>query len=179
MADRAVAAVALERGDAATAAARALASAATADAVGAVVEGALSRILAGRSLGAAGEQERAVAELRRAAAELEACGAPGQRDAAERELGRLGVRPHRRTHRGARDGDRIDSLTGRELEVARLVVDRKTNAQIAAEPFLSPKTVESHIRHLFEKLSVSSRVDVARIVERADREREGSGAESG
>jgi predicted MFS family arabinose efflux permease/tetratricopeptide (TPR) repeat protein len=68
MADRAVAAVALDRGDAATAAARALGSAATADAVGAVVEGALSRILAGRSLGEAGDRERAAAELQRAAA---------------------------------------------------------------------------------------------------------------
>ncbi|HEY6777258.1 MAG TPA: LuxR C-terminal-related transcriptional regulator [Thermoleophilaceae bacterium] len=57
------------------------------------------------------------------------------------------------------------------------MVDRKTNSQIAAELFLSPKTVESHIRHLFQKLSVSSRVEVARVVERADRERERSGAE--
>jgi DNA-binding CsgD family transcriptional regulator len=112
--------------------------------------------------------------------DLEACGAPAQRDAAERELGRLGLRPHRRTRPGTRDGGAlIDSLTGRELEVARLVVDRKTNAQIAAALFLSPKTVESHIRHLFQKLSVSSRVEVARVVERADRERERSGAPSG
>jgi ATP/maltotriose-dependent transcriptional regulator MalT len=179
MADRAVAAVALDRGDATTAAERALASAATADDVGAVVEGALSRVLAGRSLGQAGDRERAAAELQGAAADLEACGAPAQRDAAERELGRLGLRPHRRTRRGARDGsDGIDSLTGRELEVARLIVDRRTNTQIAAALFLSPKTVESHIRHLFQKLSVSSRVEVARAVERADRERERSGAES-
>jgi DNA-binding CsgD family transcriptional regulator len=175
MADRAAGAVALDGGDAETAATRALASAAEADAVGAVVEGALSRILAGRALGAAGDRERAAAELQRAAADLEACGAPAQRDAAERELGRLGLRPHRRTRRGAQDGGGIDSLTGRELEVARLVVDRKTNAQIAAELFLSPKTVESHIRHLFQKLSVSSRVEVAHVVERADRERERSG----
>jgi ATP/maltotriose-dependent transcriptional regulator MalT len=178
MADRAVAAVALDRGDSATAAERALASAATADAVGAVIEGALSRMLAGRSLGEAGDRDRAAAELQRAAASLEACGAPAQRDAAERELGRIGLRPHRRTRPGTRDAsDGIDSLTGRELEVARLVVDRKTNTQIAAELFLSPKTVESHIRHLFQKLSVSSRVEVARVVERADRERERSGAE--
>ena len=54
-------------------------------------------------------------------------------------------------------------------QVARLIVDRRTNAQIAAELFLSPKTVESHIRNLFHKLGVSSRVDVARAVERADR----------
>ena len=64
----------------------------------------------------------------------------------------------------------METLTERELEVARLVVDRKTNAEIAAELFLSPKTVETHIRHLFQKLEVSSRVEVARVVERADRE---------
>jgi DNA-binding CsgD family transcriptional regulator len=63
----------------------------------------------------------------------------------------------------------IGSLTERELEVARLVVDRKTNAEIAAELFLSVKTIESHIRNLFHKLNVSSRVEVAKTIERADR----------
>jgi DNA-binding NarL/FixJ family response regulator len=180
MADRAAAAVALDAGDAATAATRALAAAVTAEATGAVVEAALSRILAGRALAQAGDRAGAAAELRRAAADLEACGAPGQRDAAERELGRLGLRPHRRTRAGSRDGgDGMDSLTGRELEVARLVVDRKTNTQIAAELFLSPKTVETHIRNLFQKLSVSSRVEVARVVERADREAERTPTASG
>jgi DNA-binding CsgD family transcriptional regulator len=170
MADRAVAAVALDRRDAETATTRALASAEAATAVGAAVEGALSRVLAGRALAGAGDRERAASELQRAGAELEACGALGQRDAAERELGRLGVRPHRRTRAGRRDGSSgVDSLTGRELEIARLVVDRKTNAQIAAELFLSRKTVETHVRNLFHKLSVSSRVDVARAVEQADR----------
>jgi len=53
--------------------------------------------------------------------------------------------------------------------VARLIVDRRTNAEIASELFLSPKTVESHVRNLFQKLGVSSRVDVARVVERAER----------
>ncbi len=61
------------------------------------------------------------------------------------------------------------SLTERELEVARLVVDRKTNPEIAAALFLSPKTVETHIRNMFRKLAVSSRVELARAVERADR----------
>jgi DNA-binding NarL/FixJ family response regulator len=50
------------------------------------------------------------------------------------------------------------------------VVDRKTNPQIAAELFLSPKTVETHIRHMLHKLGAASRVDIARAVERADRE---------
>jgi ATP/maltotriose-dependent transcriptional regulator MalT len=177
MADRAVAAVALDAGDADAAAARALASADAAGDVGAVVEGALSRVLAGRALARAGDSARAAVELDRAAAELDACGAQAHRDAAERELGRLGVRPHRRTRPGRRDGSAaIDALTGRELEVARLIVDRRTNAEIAAELFLSRKTVETHIRNLFHKLSVSSRVDVARIVEQADREGERVGA---
>jgi DNA-binding NarL/FixJ family response regulator len=46
-------------------------------------------------------------------------------------------------------------------------MDRKTNPQIAAELFLSSKTVETHLRHIFRKLGVSSRVEVARAVEDA------------
>jgi DNA-binding NarL/FixJ family response regulator/tetratricopeptide (TPR) repeat protein len=169
MADRAAAAVAFDAGDSAFAAERALVSAATAEEVGAPVEAALSRALAGRALAQAGEPERAAGELERAAAKFEACEALGHRDAAERELGKLGRRKHRRTRPGKADGAGVESLTERELQVARLVVDRKTNPEIAAELFLSPKTIETHIRHIFHKLGVSSRVEVARTVERADR----------
>jgi DNA-binding NarL/FixJ family response regulator len=66
------------------------------------------------------------------------------------------------------DGRGLETVTERELEVARLVVDRRTNAEIAGELFLSVKTVETHMRNLFRKLDVSSRVEVARVVERAD-----------
>jgi DNA-binding CsgD family transcriptional regulator len=170
MAERARAAIALHSGDVSSAADLALASAAAAEEVGAVVEAALSRLIAGRALAAAGEKERAASELERAAAAFDACGAVARRDAAERELGKLGRRTHRRTRRGKAGGPALQSLTERELEVARLIVDRKTNSQIAAELFLSPKTVETHVRHLFEKLGVSSRVEVARLVERGDRE---------
>jgi ATP/maltotriose-dependent transcriptional regulator MalT len=168
-ADRATAAVALDAGDPARAAERALVSADAADAVGAPIEAALSRTLAGRALAQAGEKDRAVAELQRAVGALEACGALRYRQSAERELGKLGHRPHRRTRPGKTDGARIESLTERELQVARLVVDRKTNAQIAAELFLSQKTVETHLRNIFNKMGVSTRVDLARAVERADR----------
>jgi DNA-binding CsgD family transcriptional regulator len=47
--------------------------------------------------------------------------------------------------------------TERERQIADLVVDRKTNPQIAAELFLSVKTIEAHMRNLFRKLEVSSR----------------------
>jgi DNA-binding NarL/FixJ family response regulator len=66
------------------------------------------------------------------------------------------------------DGSVVEGLTERELQVARLVVDRRTNAEIAAELYLSTKTVETHLRNLFHKLGVSSRVEVARVIERAD-----------
>ena len=168
-ADRAAAAVELHGGDAARAAEQALMSAAAADQVGAPVEAALSRLLAGRALAQAGQSDRAVAELERAAAEFDRCGALRYRDEAERELGKLGRRNHRRTRPGKADATGLESLTGRELQVARLVVDRKTNPEIAAELFLSKKTVETHLRHIFRKLDVSSRVELARAVERADR----------
>ena len=167
---RARARVALAGGDASAAAASALESAAIADAAGAPAEAARSRIVAGEALAAAGDAERAVDELAHASAQLDALGAHRYREAAERELGRLGRRTHRRTQPGARDGSGVDTLTARELEVARLIVDRRTNAQIAAALFLSQKTVETHVRNLFHKLDVSSRVEVARVVERADRD---------
>ena len=102
-------------------------------------------------------------QLERAVAILEACGAYRLRTVPERELRRLGRSTHRRTRPGAGAGS--DALTGRELEVALLIVDRRTNAEIAAELFLSIKTVETHIRHIFRKLDVASRADVARLVE--------------
>ena len=134
------------------------------------VEAALSRIVAGRALGEAGETEAAVVELQHAADELELRGAIRYRDEAEHELRKLGRHVHRRTRPGKHDGTELESLTERELQLARLVVDRKTNPQIAAELFLSQKTVETHLRNIFRKLDVSSRVELARAVERADRE---------
>jgi DNA-binding CsgD family transcriptional regulator len=104
-----------------------------------------------------------------AGSRVERCGAQRYRDEAEYELGKLGRRPHRRTAPGDPDIAGLESLTGRELEVARLVGERKTNAEIAAELFLSRKTLETHLRNIFRKLNVGSRVELARAVERADR----------
>jgi DNA-binding CsgD family transcriptional regulator len=168
-ADRAIAAVALHSGDTTHAIERALASAEAAHEVGAPIESALSRTLAGRALAQAGQCDRALAELRCAAATLDACGALRFRDSAERELGKLGHRPHRRTRPGNTNVAGIESLTERELQVTRLVVDRRTNAQIAAALFLSQKTVETHLRNIFHKTGVTTRVALARTVERSDR----------
>ena len=107
--------------------------------------------------------------MQRAADDLDACGATRYRDATERELRKLGRVVHRRTRKGASANEALGELSERELEVARLVVDRKTNKEIAAELFVSLKTVEAHMRNLFRKLSVSSRAEVARTVERAER----------
>jgi DNA-binding NarL/FixJ family response regulator len=169
MADRAGAAVALQAGNADTAAHRALASASLADQVGMPVEAAVSRTLAGRALAQAGQPDRAVAELQDAAATLHTCGALRYRAAAERELRRLGQHIHRRTQPGKPDRSGVESLTSRELQIARLIVDRKTNPEIAELLFLSPKTVETHIRNMFRKLDVSSRVELARAIEQSDR----------
>ncbi|MFL6013076.1 MAG: LuxR C-terminal-related transcriptional regulator, partial [Gaiellaceae bacterium] len=168
-ADRTAAAVELAGGGAPRAAERALASAAAADAVGAPVEAALSRALAGRALAQASDVEGAVAELQRAARDFETCGALRHRDDAERELRKLGQHIHRRTRAGKANGTGIESLTEREEQVVRLVVDRKTNPEIAADLFLSQKTVETHLRNIFRKVGVASRVELARAVERAHR----------
>jgi DNA-binding NarL/FixJ family response regulator len=169
MAHRAAAAVALDRGDASTAASRALAAAASADEVGARVEAARARTLAGRALGALAERERAVAELECAVRQLDAYGAVRFRQEAERELRKLGRHVQRRARPGNLGGVGVETLTEREAEVARLVVDRRTNPEIAGELFLSVKTVETHLRSIFRKLDVSSRHEVARVVEREAR----------
>jgi DNA-binding NarL/FixJ family response regulator len=116
-----------------------------------------------------GDGDRAVVELERAATEFDHRGALRYRDQAELELGRLGHRRHRRTRPGKADASGLESLTARELQVTELVVDRKTNPEIAAELFLSQKTVETHLRNIFRKVDVSSRVELARVVESARR----------
>ena len=87
------------------------------------------------------------------------------RDQAEALLRKAGVRRARKSARGRADGRGVETLSGRELEVANLIRDRRTNKEIAGELFLSLKTVESHVRNIFGKLGVSSRVDIARALE--------------
>jgi len=84
-------------------------------------------------------------------------------------LGDLGVRRRIVATRG--DGNGLPTLTSAEVEVARLVSDGSTNREIAARLFLSPHTVNSHLRHIFTKLSIKSRTELARIVAEQDDDR--------
>ena len=116
-----------------------------------------------------GLRARCVAELEGAARVLEHCGARRYREEAEHELRKLGRRFGRRSRATRPDGDGVERLTRRELEVAGLVVERHTNPEIARALVLSEKTVETHMRNIFRKLQVSSRADVARAVENTTR----------
>ena len=98
---------------------------------------------------------------------LDAVGARRRREEAAQELRRLGHRVARRPRpASAPAGAGLEQLTEREREIAELVTERHTNRQIAGELFLSEKTVETHLRNIFVKLGVGSRVEVARAVER-------------
>jgi DNA-binding CsgD family transcriptional regulator len=169
LAERAMAAVALHDGDPARAAELALRSADTLQALDAPIEAAVSRTLGGRALADLGEPDQAVEQLERATRELDRVGALRLRAASERELRKLGRHIHRRSRPGQSDQSGVASLTEREQQIARLIVDRKTNAEIAGELFLSKKTVETHIRNMFRKLDAASRAEIARAVEQADR----------
>lgn len=61
---------------------------------------------------------------------------------------------------GVRPGNGV-TLSGREREVMRLVVDGASNDEIGARLRISSRTVESHLRRLFERLDVASRTELA------------------
>ncbi len=71
-----------------------------------------------------------------------------------------------RVIRKGRGGAGELGLSRRELEVAKLVASGKTNREIAAELFLSERTIESHLSSVFSKLGVSSRAAVAGVLAR-------------
>ena len=69
------------------------------------------------------------------------------------------------THR-RHDAAGIDDLTPQELQVALLLTGGKTTRETAAALFLSPKTVEYHLRHVYQRLGIHSREELARKLER-------------
>jgi DNA-binding CsgD family transcriptional regulator len=117
------------------------------------------RVVVGRALAAAGDRGGAVAVLQEAA-ELAVRGhALRLRDAAARELRRLGARVAAPARRAA---DRAHGvLSEREAEIARLVAQGRSNKQVAAALFLSEKTVENNLSRVYAKLGVKSRAQLA------------------
>src|SRR5262249_57121384 len=70
---------------------------------------------------------------------------------ARRELLATGEKVRKRT------ADTFGDLTPQEAQIAKLARDGHTNPEIGAQLFLSPRTVEWHLRHVFQKLDISSR----------------------
>jgi DNA-binding NarL/FixJ family response regulator len=162
---RAQAAVSLARDDSEAAAEAALSAARLAERGGLPIDEARSRILAGRALGQT-DRDEALAQLERARTQLDSVGANRYRDEAASELRALGQRTTRPKRGRDSIGDGIDSLSAREREVADLVAQGHTNKEIAAELYLSEKTVESHLSRIFGKLGASKRAQVAAAMER-------------
>lgn len=119
---------------------------------------------AGVALARAEERERAVERLVSAYRSAKKLGARPLVSAIVAELAALGEQVERRLGRRARDDLSQAGLSRRELEVARLVAQGRTNREIASELFLSPRTVDSHVRNLLCKLQCRSRAEAAKTV---------------
>jgi DNA-binding CsgD family transcriptional regulator len=57
-----------------------------------------------------------------------------------------------------------DTLTSQQMRIAELVAGGATNREVAAKLFLSPRTVDHHLRNIFTRLGIRSRVDLARLM---------------
>jgi len=97
-------------------------------------------------------------QLRIAHAMLSEMGMDGFADRARRELLATGETVRKRTV------ETLDQLTPQEVQVARLAADGQTNAEIGAQLFLSPRTVEWHLTKTFGKLGISSRRQLRSVV---------------
>ena len=103
-------------------------------------------------------------QLRIAHEKLSAMGADGFAGRARHELLATGEKVRKR-----RDETR-DELTPQEEHIASLARDGRTNPEIGAELFISPRTVEWHLRKVFTKLGISSRKGLHDALPGRDRE---------
>ena len=87
----------------------------------------------------------------------------GTRRRVRSRLRHLGVR--RRIVISERPATGWEALTSAEAAVAYLAAEGKTNREIAETLFISPHTVNSHLRHIFDKLGINSRISLTRMAE--------------
>jgi DNA-binding NarL/FixJ family response regulator len=83
---------------------------------------------------------------------------------ARRELLAAGEQMRKRT------AETRDDLTDQERQIAQLARDGLSNPEIGARLFLSPRTVEWHLRKVFTKLGIHSRLELAGALPGADSE---------
>ncbi|WP_020389258.1 AAA family ATPase [Kribbella catacumbae] len=110
-----------------------------------------ARLAYGEWLRREGRRAEARVELQAAHESLSTIGAAGFAERAARELSATGQRPRR-------DGTRpLDSLTPQERLIATMVAGGSTSKEVAATLFLSPRTIDTHLRNIFRKLDITSR----------------------
>jgi len=97
-------------------------------------------------------------ELRTAHEMLDSMGARAFAARAERELLATGERARKRTV------ETTAELTAQETQVARLARDGRSNPEIGAQLFISPRTVEYHLSKVFSKLGIGSRNELGRAL---------------
>ena len=111
-----------------------------------------------RCLRSAGQPQAAAARLRSARQRLTGLGALPYAQLCDQELAAAGAT------RAKTPAFAPDDLTPAEQAVARLVAAGRSNRQTAAELYVSVKTVEFHLRHIFAKLSIRSRKELADLL---------------
>jgi DNA-binding NarL/FixJ family response regulator len=126
------------------------------------LERAETQLRAGAALVAAGELEAGIERLTGAYHIGRKLGARPLASHAAEELARLGEQVDRRLGRRAAAALERGGLSRRELEIVRLVAGGRTNREIAHDLFLSPRTVDMHVRNILRKLDCRSRTEATR-----------------